>query len=74
MYIFKYITTPNTISILKQHTVICFANTGNYPEQESKFGIPVADVTVLSIRHVHQCHDHLAQAHKGAVDTAGFLH
>lgn len=44
------------------------------PEKEGEFRISVADVTVLPIGHVHQCHDHLAQTHEGAIDAAGLLY
>lgn len=44
-----------------------------HPEQEGEFRVPVADVAVLAIGHIHQSHYHLSKAHKGAVDTAGFL-
>lgn len=44
-----------------------------HPEQEGKFRVPVADVAVLAVGHINQSHDHLSEAHEGAVDTAGFL-
>lgn len=44
------------------------------PEKEGELRVPVADVTVLPIGHVHQCHNHLAQTHEGAIDAAGLLY
>lgn len=44
-----------------------------YPKQEGEFGVPVADMPALPIGHIHQRHDHLTQAHEGAVDAAGLL-
>lgn len=55
------------------HAKMCFASADTYPEQEGEFRISVADVAVLPIRYIHQCHDYLTQTHEGAIDTAGLL-
>lgn len=60
-----------TIEHFPQESQPVFRNT--HPQQEGEFRIPVADVAVLAIGHINQCHDHLTKAHEGAIDTAGLL-
>lgn len=50
-----------------------FKSTNTHPQQEGEFRIPVTDVAILSIGHIHQRHDHLTKTHEGAIDTAGLL-
>lgn len=45
----------------------------SYSEQEGQFGVSIANMTGLSIGHIHQGHDHLTQTHQWPVYAACLL-